>query len=110
MRFARQEYWSGLPGPPPGDLPDPGIELVSLTSLALAGGFFTTSATWEAPGFYYMLPNAACVTAKDCPSTQVTGGHHIVISPIFSVTLQYALTRAAKFSAFSSLKYADSLL
>ena len=45
--FSRQEYWSGLPGPPSGDLPDPGIEPASLTSLALAGRFFTTSATWE---------------------------------------------------------------
>ena len=35
-------------GPPPGDLPDPGIEPASLTSLGLTGGFFTTSATWEA--------------------------------------------------------------
>ena len=48
MGFARQEYWSRLLCPPPGDLPDPGIELVSLMSPALAGGFFTTSATWEA--------------------------------------------------------------
>ena len=47
MGFSRQEYWSGLPCPPAGDLPDPGIELESLTSPALAGGFFTTSATWE---------------------------------------------------------------
>ena len=46
--FSRQEYWSGLPYPPPGDLPDPGIEPIFLTSPALAGGFFTTSATWEA--------------------------------------------------------------
>ena len=49
MGFSRQEYWSGLPCPPPGDLPNPGIEPVSLTSPALAGRFFTTSATWEAP-------------------------------------------------------------
>jgi len=47
--FSRQEYWSGLPSPPPGDLPDPGIEPQSLTSPALSGGLFTTSATWEAP-------------------------------------------------------------
>ena len=40
--FSRQEYWSGLPFPSPGDLPDPGIELSSLTSPALAGGLFTT--------------------------------------------------------------------
>ena len=39
---------TGLPCPPPGDLPNPGIELVSLMSPALAGGFFTTSTTWEA--------------------------------------------------------------
>ena len=48
MGLSRQEYWSGLPCPPPGDLPDPGIEPTSLTSLALAGGFLTTSITWEA--------------------------------------------------------------
>ena len=42
------EYWTGLSRPPPGDLPDPGIEPVSVTSLALADEFFTTSATWEA--------------------------------------------------------------
>ena len=48
MRFPRQEYWSGLPCPPLGDLPNPGIEPMSLMSPALAGGFFTTSATWEA--------------------------------------------------------------
>ena len=47
MEFSRQEYWGGLLGPPPGDLPDPGVELVSLTSPALAGGFFTTSATQQ---------------------------------------------------------------
>ena len=48
MGSSSQEYWSGLPFPPPGDLPDPGIKPVSPTSLALAAGFFTTSATWEA--------------------------------------------------------------
>ena len=47
MGFSRQEYWSGLPVPSPGDLPDSGIETGSLKSPALAGGFFTTSATWE---------------------------------------------------------------
>ena len=46
--LSRQEYWSGLPCPPPGDLPDPGTELRSLMPPALAGGFFTTSIAWEA--------------------------------------------------------------
>ena len=49
MRFSRQEYWSGFPWPPPGDLPDPGIKATSLMSPASAGGFSTTSATWEVP-------------------------------------------------------------
>ena len=48
MGFSRQEHWSGLPCPPPGDPPNPGIEQASLMSPALAGGFFTTSTTWEA--------------------------------------------------------------
>ena len=59
MGSSRQEYWSGLPCPPPGDLPDPGIEPPSLKSPALAGGFFTTSVTWEASPFLgrnYLLP------------------------------------------------------
>ena len=46
MEFSKQEYWSGVPFPPPGDLPDPGIKPTSLTSLALAGRFLTT----EPPG------------------------------------------------------------
>ena len=51
-RFSRQQYWSGLPCPPPADLPDPGIEPASITSPELAGEFFTTSATWEAQQIY----------------------------------------------------------
>ena len=43
MGLSRQEYWSGLPCPPPGDLPDPGTEPASLTAPALAGRFFTSS-------------------------------------------------------------------
>ena len=42
MGLSRQEYWSGFPCPPPGDLPDPGIKLMSHVSPALAGRFFTT--------------------------------------------------------------------
>ena len=48
MGFFRQEYWNGLPCSPPGDLPKPETEPVSLTSPALADRFFTTIATWEA--------------------------------------------------------------
>ena len=48
MGFSRQKYWSGLPWPLPGDLLNPGIELVPVMSLAVAGGFITTAAIWEA--------------------------------------------------------------
>ena len=48
MEFSRQKYWSGLPFPSPGDLPNPGIEPMSLAPPALAGVFFITGATREA--------------------------------------------------------------
>ena len=47
MKFSRQEYWSGVPFPLPGDLPDQGIEPMSLASPALAGRFFTTTPCWS---------------------------------------------------------------
>ena len=58
MGVSRQEYWSGLPFPSPGGLPDPEFEP---TSLALAGRFLTISVTWEVPnwilkGFKYKQP------------------------------------------------------
>ena len=49
MGFSRQEYCGGLPCPPPRELPHPGIKPASPVSPALAGKFFTTSTTWEAP-------------------------------------------------------------
>ena len=57
MGFSRQEYWSELPWAPPGDLPNPGIEPMSLMSPAMAGGFFTTSSTWEAHWYWLHFPN-----------------------------------------------------
>ena len=61
MGFSRQKYWSGLPWPPPGDLPNPGIEPSSLMSPVLASRFFTTSTTWE-----------ACVRGENPLNLQVT--------------------------------------
>ena len=62
MGYSRQEYWSGLPFPPLGDIPDPGIEPASLVSPALAGGFFTTSTTWEATMSNYTLTTTTTTT------------------------------------------------
>ena len=56
MGFSKLEYWSGLPCPPLGDLPDPEIEPTSLMSPALAGGFFTTSPIREACVYYLQEP------------------------------------------------------
>ena len=56
MEFTSQEYWSRLPCPPPGDLPNPGTEPASHTS-TLVGRFFTTSATWEAISYAYIIIN-----------------------------------------------------
>ena len=49
MGFPRQEYWSGLPFPTPGDVPKTGIKPGFFMSPAFARGFFTTSTTWEIP-------------------------------------------------------------
>ena len=59
--FSRQEYWSMLPCPPAGDLPDPGVEPVSLVSPALAGGFFTISDTF----FFFFSFAQSCQTLCD---------------------------------------------
>ena len=63
MGFSRQEYWGVLPCPPPGDLPHPGIKLTSLKSPAVTGGFFKTSATWEAQETFIQC----LLYAKLCP-------------------------------------------
>ena len=54
MGFSRQEYWSGMPFPSPGDLPNLGIEHIFLTFPALADRFFTTSATKKTYNFHNM--------------------------------------------------------
>ena len=55
MGFSRQEYWNGLPCPPPGHLSNPGIKSVSLPPHTLAGRLLTTNATWEALDSAYRL-------------------------------------------------------
>ena len=57
MGFSRQEYWSALPCPPLGNLPDPGIKPMSLTFPALAGGFFTTEPPGKPAAYVYCCPN-----------------------------------------------------
>ena len=61
MRLSRQESWSGLPFPSLGDLPDPGIECMSLASPALAVRFFTNCTTWEALFYIWNISVYMCV-------------------------------------------------
>ena len=63
MEFSRQEYWSGLPFPSSGDLPDPGIKLMSPVAPALAGRFFTT----EPPGEFKCLQESYEAGEKSVP-------------------------------------------
>ena len=69
MGFSRQEYWSELPCPPSGDLPNPGIEHLSLKSPALAGGLFTTSATWEAQIYIVVVQSLSHIQLFATPWT-----------------------------------------
>ena len=61
MGFSRQENWSGLPCPPLVDLPEPGIEPMSLMFPALTSGFFNTSAIWEVP---YLITESESVSCS----------------------------------------------
>ena len=65
--FSRQENWSGLPCPPAGDLRNPGIELVSFMSPALAGRILATSTTWEALVTWHGSYFPRCAGCLLCP-------------------------------------------
>ena len=73
MGFSRQKYWCGLPFPSPGDLPNPGIKPESLMSPALAGRFFTTSATWEPQSASQSCPTLCDPTDCSLPGSSVHG-------------------------------------
>ena len=73
MRFSRQGYWSGLPCPPPGDLPDPGIKPISLLSPALTGRFFTTALPGKWSGFQHMKLPGIYSAHSTCPDALLSG-------------------------------------
>ena len=72
MGFSRQKYWSRLPCPPAGGLPNPGIEPTSLCLPALPGGFFITNAIWEACVYMHVHVNT-CVQAHIQANASYTG-------------------------------------
>ena len=75
MEYSRQEYWSGLPCSSQGDLPHSGFKPKSFMSPALAGGFFTTNATWEAPQYLQWDLNTSRSHLGRCGSTKSTLEH-----------------------------------
>ena len=81
LEFSRQEYWSGLPCPPPGYLFDPEIKSKALISPALAGGFFTTSTTWEAPYVCQCLPISSSLPYITI-TTPYLNCHHLLVGPL----------------------------
>ena len=110
MGFSRQEYWSGLPWPSPGDLQNLGIKLASLKSPALAGGFFTTSATWNAQKEQY--PSLSTLRERWYPAwphtlqlawlvsdwvTEIAGGQFVGVLWCINVTLSNLLTVSNNF-------------
>ena len=76
MGFPRGEYCSGLPCPPPGDLPNPPTEPGSFMSPALAGRFFTTRATWQTQEVHYIQFSSviqSCLTLCDPMNCSMSG-------------------------------------
>ena len=85
MGFSRQEYWSELPCPPPGDLPNPGTEPESLMSPALAGMFFTISVTWEAPNIPKWQGNYLLLTKK--PDRREPSPESVILQSVHSAVI-----------------------
>ena len=85
MELSKQESWSELPLPTPGNLPDPEIKPVSLESLALAGGFFTHWATWEDLDVYKLL------NILNVISTLYLKAHSLLYSSLHLVHDEYML-------------------
>ena len=96
MAFSRQRYWRGLPCPPPGDLPDPGIEPMSLLSPALAGEFFTTGITWEAPNRDTAIGSVAQHSDSSREDVRIPLGHSLyhIIQSILNDALEPELPTA----------------
>ena len=98
--FSGQEYWSGLPCPPPGDLPDPETETMSLMSPALAGGFFITGTTWETHLSQWVL--IKCEACKQRQRESCSHSNHLLLSTEFGKRLSWqALIPGSKW--FSTL-------
>ena len=93
MGFSRQEYWSGLPCPLLGNVPDPGIEPAFPPSPALTGGFFTTSTIWEAQSWstWTQVYLTGLLTAIAIPSKDSHGRWSTSLPPLYLVEERYCV-------------------
>ena len=128
LGFSRQEYWSVLPCPSPGDLPNPGIKPVTLMSPALAGRFFTTSTTWEAlcilinkcyfiilwHSFFFSKFGICGFEARDKDhmisldmSNTLTHWNYCLIFYLCSFLLIFLCQNCSHFNLFPSFKYSQ---
>ena len=106
MEFSRQEYWSGLPLPPPGDLPHSGMEPASP---ALAGGFFTTSATWEAYHCFTSIAHETLLVEK--ASSDTAGPFWLIVGDLLKLKPMLLLIgESLKLENYSFFFKAKSLL
>ena len=90
MGFSKQEYWSALPCPPPGDLPNPGIKPVSRMSPALAGRFFTTSTIYvpkKTGGNCIQMLTSLVIISGGIKNTFMFSSY--CVSSIFSIMIFY---------------------
>ena len=126
MGFSRQEYWSGLPCPPPGGLPNPGIKPTSPMSPALVGWFLTTRATWESPKAWLLDLNILLYSQQEaslqkyffCPDTpgslhlQAKSSPHrvwVLFSRMTQGAQQWSSWEIAEVFTLQSLGYCNSL-
>ena len=91
MEFARQESWSGLPRPPPGHLPHPGVRPASLTSPAPAGKLLATSATWDATSATWDAPAALALRARSSKAVSELGNKCMLIQTYINIYIYVSL-------------------
>ena len=93
----RQEYWSGLPCPPPEDLPNPGIVPVSYMFPALTGGFFTTSTTWKGLSVWSEGPQFSSMCANIHPLLHIISRYYMLIWKYETWSVQFSCSVVSDF-------------
>ena len=110
MGFSSQEYWSGLPFPSPGDLPDPGIKPSSLMSPASVGRFFTARATWEALTAWALVVGAwhMWILEDDLPLQYLFLASSVIIVQSYNICFSWLACRPLELCLFWKLCYFES--